>query len=86
MIKFKLKYLIVIEKANDNYSAYLPDISGYIATGKTIEDTKKNIAEALSMHLKGMEEDELRSPGPKIKADYITIYYNILEKKNFLNY
>ncbi|MCL4385568.1 MAG: type II toxin-antitoxin system HicB family antitoxin [Actinobacteria bacterium] len=68
-----MKYLIVIEKANDNYSAYLPDISGCIATGKTIEDTKKNIAEALSMHLRGMEEDGLPSPGPKAKADYIKI-------------
>jgi predicted RNase H-like HicB family nuclease len=47
MIKDKLKYLIVIEKADHNYSAYLPDISGCIATGKTIEEAKKNIADLL---------------------------------------
>jgi len=49
MIKNKLKYLIVIEKANHNYSAYLPDISSCIATGKTIEEAKKNITETLTM-------------------------------------
>jgi predicted RNase H-like HicB family nuclease len=70
MFKNKLKYLIVIEKANHNYSAYLPDITGYIATGKTIEEVKKNITEALAMHLHGLGEDGLSSPEPKAKADY----------------
>ena len=67
----KFKYLIVIEKANNNYSAYLPDVLGCVATGKTIEETKKNITEALCMHLEGLEEDGLPSPRPKAKADYI---------------
>ncbi|MCL5069985.1 MAG: type II toxin-antitoxin system HicB family antitoxin [Actinobacteria bacterium] len=69
-----MKYLVVIEKANDNYSAYLPDISGCIATGKTVEETKKNITEALSMHLEGLEKDGLPSPRPKAKADYVTTH------------
>ena len=46
MFKNKLKYLTVIEKANHNYSAYLPDIPGCIATGETIKEAKKNITEA----------------------------------------
>ena len=66
-----MKYLIIIEKANKNYSAYLPDVPGCIATGKTIEETKKNIKEALDMHLKGLAEDGLTSPRPKAKADYV---------------
>ena len=68
-----MKYLIVIEKANHNYSAYLPDVPGCIATGDTIEETKKNITEALAMHMKGLVEDELPSPEPKAKADYVAI-------------
>jgi len=69
-----MKYLIVIEKANNNYSAYLPDVSGCIATGRTIEETKKNITEALSIHLEGLEEDGLPSTVPKAKADYVTTH------------
>jgi len=68
-----LKYLIVIEKANHNYSAYLPDVPGCIATGNTIEKTKKNITEALAMHLQGLVEDGLSSPEPKAKADYVAV-------------
>jgi predicted RNase H-like HicB family nuclease len=68
-----LKYLIIIEKANKNYSAYIPDVPGCIATGKTIEETKKNIKEALDMHLEGLAEDGLTSPKPKAKADYVAV-------------
>jgi len=73
MIKNKLKYLTVIEKASHNYSAYLPDIPGCIATGKTIEKTKKNITEALAIHLQGLIEDGLSSPKPKAKAEYVAV-------------
>jgi len=66
-----LKYLFIIEKANDNFSAYLPDVPGCIATGKTIGETKKNITETLSMHLQGLAEDGLPSPKPRAKADYV---------------
>ena len=66
-----MKYLIIIEKANKNYSAYLPDVPGCIATGKTIEETKKNMKEALDMHLEGLAEDGLTFPRPKAKADYV---------------
>jgi predicted RNase H-like HicB family nuclease len=68
-----LKYLIIIEKVNNNYSAYLPDIPGCIATGRTIEEVKKNITEALAMHLQGLSEDGQKSPEPKAKADYVVI-------------
>jgi len=68
-----LKYLIIIEKANKNYSAYIPDVPGCIATGKTIEETKKNMKEALDMHLEGLAEDGVTSPRPKAKADYVAV-------------
>ena len=68
-----MKYLIIIEKANKNYSAYIPDVPGCIATGKTIEETKKNMKEALDMHLEGLAEDGVTSPRPKAKADYVAV-------------
>jgi len=66
-----LEYLIIIEKADGNYSAYLPDVPGCIATGKTIEETKRSIKKALAMHLEGLSEDGIPSPKPKAKADYV---------------
>lgn len=66
------RYLVVIEKANDNYSAYIPDVPGCAATGRTAEEAKANIAEALKMHLEGLAEDGLPVPEPKTESDYVT--------------
>ncbi|SHI31566.1 type II toxin-antitoxin system HicB family antitoxin [Desulfofundulus thermosubterraneus] len=66
------RYLVVIEKANGNYSAYIPDVPGCVATGKTAEEAKVNIAEALKMHLEGLAEDGLPVPEPKAETDYVT--------------
>jgi len=68
-----MKYLVIIEKINNNYSAYLPDISGCIATGKTIEETKKNITAALTVHLDGLKKDGLPSPEPRVKVEYVAV-------------
>jgi len=66
-----VKYLIVIEKANGNYSAYLPDIPGCVATGKTKEEVRQSILEALFMHLEGLTEDGLPVPEPTAEANYV---------------
>ena len=68
-----MKYLIIIEKANNNYSAYIPDVPGCIATGKTPEIVKREILKALEMHLKGMVEDGLEIPQPMALADYVGV-------------
>ena len=68
-----MKYLVIIEKVNKNFSAYLPDVLGCVATGKTIEEVKKNITGALLLHLEGLEEDGLPSPKPKTKVDYVAV-------------
>jgi predicted RNase H-like HicB family nuclease len=67
------KFLIVIEKANGNYSAYCPDLAGCIATGKTIEEVKQRMGEAIKMHLEGMREDNIPLPAMKSQADYISL-------------
>ncbi len=67
------KYLIVIEKANGNFSAYSPDLPGCIATGKTREETLQNMREAIELHIHGMMEDKLPIPKPLASAEYVAI-------------
>jgi len=66
-------FLIVIEKANGNYSAYSPDLPGCVATGKTREDVAQNMREAIEMHIRGLVEDDLVIPEPHTSAEYIAI-------------
>ena len=67
------QFLIVIEQAIGNYSAYCPDLPGCIATGKTIDEVKQRMAEAIKIHLEGMREDNIPIPVIKSKADYISL-------------
>lgn len=68
-----MKYVVVIKKAGNNYSAYLPDVPGCVAAGDTPEETLKLLAEALKMHLNGLKEDGLPIPEPTTKTDYIAV-------------
>ena len=67
------KFLIVIEKAKNNFSAYSPDLPGCIATGKTIEETEKNMYDAIEIHLEGMKEDNIPIPKSSSIAEYLVI-------------
>ena len=67
------RFLILIEKANGNFSAYCPDILGCISTGDTIEETKENMREALKLHLRWFLEDGLPIPHTRTIVDYIDI-------------
>ena len=60
-----MKYLVVIEKGENNYSAYSPDVPGCAATGKTVEETLGMMKEALEFHFVGMVEDGEDIPKPK---------------------
>ena len=55
------RFLVVIEKANNNYSAYSPDLSGCVATGATLEEIERNMHEAIELHVQGLIEDDLLS-------------------------
>lgn len=57
-------YTVVVEKAGSNYSAYVPDLPGCVSTGETIEETRRNIQEAIEFHLEGMREDGDPIPEP----------------------
>lgn len=66
-----MRYAVVIEKAKRNYSAYLPDAPGCVATGQTVQQTMERLREALSMHFVGMHEDAEPIPEPQTLVDNI---------------
>lgn len=68
-----MKYAVIIEKAENNYSAYAPDIPGCIAVGDTLEETKQMIQEAIEFHLEGMREEGLPIPEPTTHAEYVEV-------------
>ena len=67
------QFLIVIEKAENNYSAYSPDLAGCIATGATIEEVKRNMHEAIDLHIKGLQKDNLPVPESHSIAEYVAV-------------
>jgi predicted RNase H-like HicB family nuclease len=68
-----MKYAVIFEKSSTGYGAYVPDLPGCVATGKTLAVTKKRIAEAIEMHLEGMREDGERISKPSTQAEYVTV-------------
>lgn len=68
-----MRYAIVIEKAENNFAAYVPDLLGCVATGKTKEETEQQIREAIEIHLRGMREDGLPIPEPSSEVEYVDI-------------
>ncbi|MCX6339262.1 MAG: type II toxin-antitoxin system HicB family antitoxin [Candidatus Aureabacteria bacterium] len=67
------RYLVVIEKAAKNYSAYSPDLPGCVATGKTVEEVERNMHEAIEMHIKGLLEDKLPVPESRSLSEYMAV-------------
>jgi len=68
-----MRYAIVIEKAENNYSAYVPDLPGCVATGATVEETESQIREAIEFHLEGLREDGVPIPQPASRVEYVEI-------------
>ena len=68
-----MRNAVVFEKSRTGYSAYLPDLPGCVATGKTLKQVKQLIREAAELHLDAMREDGELIPEPSTLTDYITI-------------
>jgi len=66
-----MRYAVVIESGPENLSAYVPDLPGCIATGKTLEEVLSNIHAAAEFHLEGMRQDGLPIPEPTTRCEYI---------------
>jgi predicted RNase H-like HicB family nuclease len=67
------RYAIVIEKGPSNFSAYVPDLPGCVATGATVEETESLLREAIDLHLEGMREDGLQIPEPASLVEYLEV-------------
>jgi predicted RNase H-like HicB family nuclease len=66
-----MRYAIVIEKAGDAYSAYVPDLPGCVAAASTIEAVEQEIRLAIRFHIDGLREDGLPVPAPTSLAEYV---------------
>ena len=68
-----MKYAVVIEKAEGNYSANVPDLPGCVATGATVEEVEREIREAIAFHIEGLREDGLAVPEATSQVEYIEL-------------
>ncbi len=66
-----MRYAVVIEKAQGNYSAYVPDLPGCVAAGKTVEAVEQEIRAAIQFHIEGLKAEGLEVPAPTSIADYV---------------
>lgn len=68
-----MRYAVVIEKAEANYAAYVPDLPGCVATGDSVEEVERNIREAIKLHLAGLHEDGQPVPPASSAVEYVDI-------------
>lgn len=68
-----MRYAIVIEKAQSNYSAYVPDLPGCIAIGVSLEEAEAHIRVAIEFHLDGLREDGISPPQPSSHVEYVEV-------------
>ena len=68
-----MRYAIVIERGERNWSAYVPDLPGCVATGTTLEETEREIREAIEFHIEGMRQDSSALPEPTTQVMYVEV-------------
>lgn len=68
-----MRYAIVVEKTETNYSAYVPDLPGCVATGATVEEAEHELREAIGFHIEGLVEDGLPIPQPASIVEYLEV-------------
>ncbi len=73
MINPMHKYLVIFEKAKNNYPAFSPDLPGCIATGATRKEAEKNIKEAITFHIEGLKEDGVPLPKSNSTVEYVEV-------------
>ena len=68
-----MRYAVVIEQADNNYSAYVPDLPGCVATGNTVAEAEQAIREAIELHIEGLREDGSVVPAATSRVDYVEV-------------
>ena len=66
-----MRYAVVIERAEGNYSAYVPDLPGCVATGATLTAVETEIRDAIRFHIDGLKADGMEIPSPTSIAEYV---------------
>ena len=66
-----MRYLVVIEKSDTGYGAYVPDLPGCVSVGDSPSEVRKLISEAIKLHIKGLKEDGLQIPDPITSSEYV---------------
>ena len=66
-----MRYAVVIEKANNTYSGYVPDLPGCIATGATVLEVEAELKVAIRFHIEGLADDGIPAPAPSAVAEYV---------------
>jgi predicted RNase H-like HicB family nuclease len=67
------RYAIVVEKAKSNFAAYVPDLPGCVATGRTVKETERRLRAAIEVHVQGLRQDGLPVPKPSSVVDYVEV-------------
>lgn len=67
------RFLIVVEDAGTNFSAYSPDLPGCVATGGSREEAEKNMDKAIQLHIEGLKEDGLPIPASSAVAEHVIL-------------
>ena len=67
------RFLVIVEKADGNYSAYSPDLPGCVATGKSREEAEERMHEAIGLHIAGLREDGLQIPESRSSGIYVAV-------------
>jgi predicted RNase H-like HicB family nuclease len=68
-----MRYAIVIERAESNFSAYVPDLPGCVATAGTAEEAEREIRDAIEFHLEGLRADGQPIPEPRSRVQYVEV-------------
>ena len=68
-----MRYAIIIEEAEGNYSAYVPDLPGCVATGRSLDEVERSIREAVEFHLQGLRADNQPIPPASSRVDYVEV-------------
>lgn len=66
-----MRYAVVIERADGNWSAYVPDLPGCVATGAAVTEVEREIRDAIRFHIEGLRADGLAVPPPTSRAEYV---------------
>jgi predicted RNase H-like HicB family nuclease len=68
-----MRYAIVIEKTDNNYGAWVPDLPGCVAVADTVEEVEQLMRDAIELHLAGIREDGDPVPPPTVQVNYIDV-------------